>query len=61
MANDLPSWNLDILDPMEMILDLDLLICHARDEKKTKIRKKKTTYDVNIVLDLREYGKKGEN
>lgn len=41
MANDLPSWNLDILDPMEMILDLDLLICHVRDEKKTKIRKKR--------------------
>ena len=64
MADDLPNWNLNILDPMDNDSksrfidvskdDFDELIAQQENEKK----KKKTMYDLNIVLKfLREVRK----
>ena len=66
MADDLPNWNQNILDPMDDDFKFKFIDVSSVDElfaqQENENMKKKTTYDLNIVLKfLREYGKKGEN
>ena len=66
MADDLPNWNLNIFDPMDDDFKFKFIDVSSVDElfaqQENENMKKKTTYDLNIVLKfLREYGKKGEN
>ena len=63
MADDLPNWNLNILDPMDDDSksrfidvsrdDVDELIARQENENT----KKKTIYDLNILLKFREVQK----